>query len=183
MISVPIPGGDVRPPESSLVNPKAIEPPKGYGELVATYGSIRDYIKEDGTLRSSWVRERAAYVFCPWDCRLSWDKDVRVKRFQVHAYLREDFEFVIQKIHSEGLGRLLPFYGGGFAFRAKRGIAGQYSVHSFLAAWDFNPETNELGEIGDMDPKIVEIFELNGYTWGGRFSRPDWMHFQKVRGY
>ncbi len=175
--------GDLKPPGDPRINSIAIEAPQGYGEIVAMYGAIRDYIKEDGTLKSGWVRERASYVHCPWDCRLSWDKDVRVTRFQVHAYIREDFQFVINTIDREGLGNLLPFYGGGFAFRPKRGVEGQYSLHAFIAGWDFNPETNRLGEIGDMDPRIVEIFELNDYVWGGRFSRPDWMHFQKARGY
>lgn len=164
-------------------NRAEIVPPRGLSGVVEMYGPIRDYIKDDGTLSSKWVRERAAYVHCPWDCRLSWDKEVRVKRFQVHVAIQEVFQEGVSKIHAQGLGEELQYYGGGFNFRPQRGSGKKLSLHAFLAAWDFNPEENPLGSDPLMHRGVVRILESLGFTWGGRWTRPDGMHFQFAKGY
>jgi hypothetical protein len=56
-------------------------------------------------------------------------------------------------------------------------------MHGFGGALDFNAETNELGTKGDMDPEVVAIVEAHGWEWGGRWRRPDPMHWQFARGY
>jgi hypothetical protein len=49
---------------------------------------------------------------------------------------------------------------------------------------DFDPENNPLGRVyveeSAMMPRaVVEIFEAEGWRWGGSFwRRPDCMHFQ-----
>lgn len=164
------------------VNPNAIVAPNGFDEIIARYGNPRAYLKDDGTLRSTWVRERAAFVRVPWECFLSWDHDARVKRFQCHVEIKDHFEWVINALHEDGVGEELRFYGGGFNFRPQRGSA-KLSTHVFICAWDFNPEENPLGSEGVMNPRIVQIFEANGFTWGGRWRRPDPMHFQFASGY
>ena len=49
---------------------------------------------------------------------------------------------------------------------------------------DPSPEERERcvrGEaVGDIPIEIVQAFEDNGFYWGGRFSKPDTMHFQYV---
>ena len=55
------------------------------------------------------------------------------------------------------------------------------SMHAFGLAVDLNVTSNQLGTEGDMDPRVVEIFERWGFAWGGRWSRPDPMHFELAR--
>lgn len=75
--------------------------------------------------------------------------------------------------------------GGGFNFRVKRG--GQtLSIHSWGAAIDLDPVRNGFGRryregMGMMPLAVVEIFAAEGWIWGGRWSRPDAMHFQAAR--
>ena len=46
-------------------------------------------------------------------------------------------------------------------------------------AFDLNTATNQLGTAGDMDPRIVAIFQRWGFAWGGNWTtRPDPMHFE-----
>lgn len=63
------------------------------------------------------------------------------------------------------------------------------STHTWGIAVDIEPAGNPMGETWQddgvrMDPRIIEIFEARGWSWGGRFSgTPDPMHFQWASGY
>lgn len=52
------------------------------------------------------------------------------------------------------------------------------SNHAFGIAIDVNALTNVLGTSGDMPMEVVEQWEVEGGGWGGRWSRPDPMHFE-----
>lgn len=52
------------------------------------------------------------------------------------------------------------------------------SLHTWGIAVDLNVPTNQMGTHGDMHPGIVAAFERWGFRWGGRWSRPDPMHFE-----
>lgn len=76
---------------------------------------------------------------------------------------------------------------GCFAPRPKR-TNGDLSVHSWGLAVDLNAATNPLALVGgalvkDVPDSWVACFEAVGFTWGGRFPRPDPMHFQWCSGY
>ena len=55
------------------------------------------------------------------------------------------------------------------------------SMHAFGLAFDINTSTNGLGTRGDLHPEVVATFEKWGFAWGGRWSRPDPMHFELAR--
>jgi D-alanyl-D-alanine carboxypeptidase len=61
-----------------------------------------------------------------------------------------------------------------------RFIAGttKLSNHSFGLALDLNVPGNQRGTVGEMDRGVVAIFEHWGFTWGGRWSYTDPMHFE-----
>jgi hypothetical protein len=99
-----------------------------------------------------------------------------------HKLIVVPLTVVLVEIYNDGLWPSLKTFNGCYALRSKRGLT-KLSVHSWAAALDFNSATNRLGTKGDMDPKIVAAFERNGWRWGGRWERPDAMHFQFCFGY
>jgi hypothetical protein len=44
-----------------------------------------------------------------------------------------------------------------------------------------NVGSNAFGKPPQLDPRVVEIVERWGFTWGGRWLVPDGMHFEFVR--
>jgi hypothetical protein len=52
------------------------------------------------------------------------------------------------------------------------------SYHSWGAAIDINAERNPFGAPPDQDPRLVEVMERWGFSWGGRWEVPDGMHFE-----
>lgn len=59
--------------------------------------------------------------------------------------------------------------------------AASLSMHAWGIAIDVNVSTNWLGEDPQLDPRVVEVFEDHGFAWGGRWTRPDGMHFELRR--
>lgn len=98
-----------------------------------------------------------------------------------HRKLEEPLEVIFHEIVEEGLWPLIKTIGC-YNFRNARGLQ-KLSTHCWAAALDINSATNPLGSAGDMDPRIVAIFEEHGWTWGGHWSRKDPMHFQAASGY
>jgi hypothetical protein len=52
------------------------------------------------------------------------------------------------------------------------------SLHSWGIAVDLNVPTNLMGTKGDMHPRVVQIFKMWGFAWGGDWNYPDPMHFE-----
>jgi D-alanyl-D-alanine carboxypeptidase len=101
-----------------------------------------------------------------------------------HRLMLPQLQAALSEIESEGLaGELRPGdYGGCYVPRfIDRNPALPLSMHAFGLAVDLNVSTNQLGTSGDMNPRIVEIFERWGFVWGGDWSRPDPMHFELGR--
>ena len=75
----------------------------------------------------------------------------------------------------------LHLFGGCYAHRLIRGSRKTLSLHAYGAAIDLDPDHNPLGRpptAAAMPSSVVALFEAEGWTWGGRFSRPDPMHFE-----
>ena len=154
-----------------------IEPPRGYQGICQTFGNIEDYIRDDGTLSPSWEEEVLALARIPFSIPLSWDPSSKARRIRCHKLLVPVFEALFQEVVERGLRPLVRTYGGCYCFRRMRG-GSHLSTHSWGIAIDLNPDTNPLGSPGDMAPELVGLFQEFGFTWGGRFTRPDPMHFQ-----
>ena len=77
----------------------------------------------------------------------------------------------------------MHLYGGCYNFRLIKN-SNRLSCHAWGAAIDLDPEKNPLGvkydeSKGMMPRAVINIFEAEGWKWGGRFTkRPDCMHFQ-----
>lgn len=95
-----------------------------------------------------------------------------------------DLLAIFRDIDHGGLLDRIVTYDGCFVKRNIRG-SNAISMHAYGAAIDINAEQNGMGErparLGEKGcvAEFVQIFALYGWYWGGNFSRPDGMHFEK----
>jgi len=156
--------------------------PVGEAAIRELYGDPRQFIRDDGTLSPLWEAKMTVVPF-PAPLPLGWDKSKLARGCRVNHVIADEVDRVCKLLWKEGLWPRLRTYDGGYAFRAQRGSSTKMSLHSYGAALDFNAESNQLGTAGDMDPGVVQLFESCGWTWGGRWRRPDPMHFNFASGY
>jgi D-alanyl-D-alanine carboxypeptidase len=89
---------------------------------------------------------------------------------------------VIRQLIDEGLAGTIDSYSGCYASRyLNRDPAAGISHHSWGIALDVNVPQNPFGATPNQDERMVKIFEEWGFIWGGRFIRPDGMHFEYRR--
>ncbi len=62
--------------------------------------------------------------------------------------------------------------------RVSNGVS--LSAHSWGIAVDINVDTNPLGAAPRQDARLVAIMARHGFSWGGRWLRPDGAHFEWV---
>jgi len=90
----------------------------------------------------------------------------------------------LSDLAQEGLGQLIDpgDYGGCYSARfLNRDPGAGISHHAWGAAIDINVSSNRYGQTPHQDPRVVAAFEQWGFTWGGRWIRPDGMHFEFLR--
>ncbi len=161
-----------------------LAPPHGLEAVITEFGDIYAYLRDDGTLDPRWETDQLARAVLPFPVALSWDPAKEVRGAYCHRKLAPVFPAVFAAIERRGLRSQIRTYGGCFNFRAKRS-GNKLSTHSWGIAIDLNPETNGMGQAGDMPAAVVEVFESFGFTWGGRWAGKgkDPMHFQFCSGY
>ncbi len=131
-------------------------------------------------------------VTCPWRLKLNWNRTQSTTRIGCHPKVAESLERVVTRIFEhygleaiEELG--LNIYGGCKSVRTKRN-GSTWSIHSFAAALDFDPDNNQLNWGFDRAhmarPAYHEywrFWEEEGWVSLGRTSNFDWMHVQAVK--
>lgn len=161
-----------------------LAPPHGLDEIIATFGDIRNFIRNDGSLMEAWELNMK-YVEVPFPLVLSWDTTKRITRFACHGRLAEIFAELLHQLHSSGLHASLVSFGGCFAYRPQRG-SHKLSTHAWGISIDLNPSSNRMGTNGSMHSEVIDMFRMYGFFWGGDFTakeRRDPMHFQFCTGY
>jgi len=165
-----------RPEEVADVNPNSW--PKQYtGEFDDFYGNPGDHL---------------VGVSLPYDHRLSWQPEKKVRSFQCHAKVAESITKVLGQVLShygeEEIRRLkLDVWGGCFNIRPIRGGT-KPSMHSWGIAIDYDPNRNKLNWgadraafAGEEYKKWWELWEAEGWVSLGRSRNFDWMHIQAAR--
>ena len=171
-----LPGANVAPVLTDP--PSVLEPgdPEITGEATGSLiGTMSFRIVENGFIEPdrSWVRENIATA-----------EVAILGEVTCHRLLIPQLDAALAEIAEEGLAGLIrpADYGGCYVPRfIDRDPSNPLSMHAFGLAVDINVSTNLLGTAGDLDPRIVEIFEKWGFEWGGRWERPDPMHFELAR--
>jgi hypothetical protein len=80
-------------------------------------------------------------------------------------------------VHSADFARQGGCYNPRLA-RVSNGVS--LSAHSWGIAVDINVDTNPLGATPRQDARLVAIMARHGFSWGGRWLRPDGAHFEWV---
>jgi hypothetical protein len=134
------------------------------------FGAFSYRFYPDGTIEpdAKWVRQNIRYGTVPV-----------IGSVQCHKLMLPQLRKALGEIERAGLGPKLYSYAGCYVPRfIERNPERSVSLHTWGIAVDFNAATNAVGTRGDMDPRIVAIFEKWGFRWGGRWSPPDPMHFE-----
>ena len=74
----------------------------------------------------------------------------------------------------------VSIFGGTYNYRLTRG-GNTLSSHSWACAIDLDPANNGFGDPTPKfanHPAVLKAFADEGWTWGGRWSKPDGMHWQ-----
>ncbi len=74
----------------------------------------------------------------------------------------------------------MHLFGGAYNYRLMRGV-NQLSMHAWGCAVDFDPAKNGFGDSTpafEQHKPVLEVFADEGWTWGGKWSNLDGMHWQ-----
>lgn len=158
--------------------------PNGLAAIIATFGDIAPYATDSGGPNPKWEIDSIARAKLPFPIPYTANPAQPITKIACHRKLVPLFEAVFADIQAQGLQGSVKSYGGGYVWRMKRGQA-KPSTHTWGIAIDLNDRTNAMGTAGDMDPRLVALFESYGFVWGGRWSgaNKDPMHFQYCSGY
>ena len=145
----------------------------------------------DGVADRRWEIDNLERIKPPYRMVLAWDKTRTVSSIAVHKKCASSLLRILTGIAAHfGSEQAIEanrmhLYGGCYNFRMMRGST-KLSMHAYAAAIDLDPESNPLGmryreASGMMPMAVVKLFEAEGWTWGGRWKRPDAQHFQAAR--
>lgn len=143
------------------------------GSSSGLIGTMTFEIRDDGFIRPDpeWVSANIVSATMPI-----------LGSVTCHRLLVPQLHAALEEIERAGLADEIYQYGGCYVPRfIDRDPSKPLSMHAFGLAVDLNTPTNQLATKGDMDPRVVEIFERWGFVWGGRWERPDPMHFELGR--
>lgn len=164
-------------------------PPDTRPDLEAFYS--RHKLRPDGKPTAAWEGENLTRITTPYPLTLSWDLSVQVRRVTCHKKVAESLTRAFAAIlthygsFKDVQRARMHLWGGCYNFRLIKD-SNRLSTHSWGAGVDIddhdkNPQGVPYdGESAGMMPMpVIQIFENEGWKWGGRFvKRPDCMHFQ-----
>jgi hypothetical protein len=149
----------------------------------AFYGNPRG---RNGSASPTWERANLTIIPAPWKLVTSWDGTL-VRGIRIHQLCANSLQTVLESIwkasgQDEKQIRAwgMHLYGGGYNYRLMRG-SNQLSMHAWGCAVDFDPAKNGFGDstpaFANHKP-VLKAFADEGWTWGGRWAKPDGMHWQ-----
>jgi hypothetical protein len=152
-------------------------------ECNAFYGNPRG--RDGGHVNEKWYSENIVLIRLPFEMRMG---DIRITRISIHQHCAASLARVLAVMLDERYKdpTFSPFdlnYDGSFCYRSMR-TASTLSMHAYGCAIDIDAVHNPLGKKGSRLKAMsawVKAFEAEDWIWGGRWSRPDAMHFQAAR--
>ena len=174
--------GALAPGQVLRIRARGETPYLRYGDAVMPQSIIKGSFGEfaarplpDGTISTEqgWVEENIARERVPI-----------LGEIVCHRALFPQLRDALKEVRRRGLSFLIDTsqFGGCYGPRfIGRVSGGRLSHHAWGIAIDINAADNAFGTRSDLDPRLVEIMERAGFTWGGRWLVPDGMHFEWVR--
>ena len=115
-----------------------------------------------------------------WDVPAELEIGVIPKRIYCNRDLVKPLEQAFRNLIKTKAVLELKTWDGCFNIRRKRGAA-TASLHSWGVAIDVNAAWNKFGAPPMLSLAFVKCFTDAGFDWGGRWAKPDGMHFQLSR--
>lgn len=128
-------------------------------------------------------------LVCPYPMVLSWDTRTTISKFSINKNCHDSALKVLTRVREVyGLAEIkrlrLDRFGGCLNVRKMRG-GSNWSIHSWGAAIDFDPDRNQLkwgrDQAAFAKPEYEEwwkAWEAEGWVSLGRERNFDWMHVQ-----
>lgn len=171
----------LQPGQSLRVRARGETPFLRYGDAVLPQLSIKDTF---GEFAAKPLPDGRLVVDPAWRSKNLMTTTVPVLgEVTCHRILVPQLRAALRQVAQEGLGFTInkSQYGGCYGPRfIGLDPEGRLSHHTWGIAIDINVAENAFGTKPDQDPRLVEIFESHGFTWGGRWLVPDGMHFEWV---
>lgn len=140
-------------------------------ELFAAYGDFRPRAGRPTLYGAdaAWARANIAAFELP--VRLLGTRYAKSGNSVVdlHRKVGPIFQIAFRHISLQGLAGRVKRWNGAWVVRPKR-TAGEWSTHSWGIAGDVDAASNAQGSTGDMDPRILQIFEACGLCCGARWT-------------
>lgn len=148
----------------------------------AFYGDPRG--KDPQKPSAIWERANIVSIVPPYQMTYA---GKAIKSIRVHKKVAESLLRVLNAIwlaSGKNQARVdfwgASVYGGAYNYRLTRG-GNSLSSHSWGCAIDLDPARNGFGDSTPNFAKVPEVlkaFADEGWTWGGKWSKPDGMHWQ-----
>jgi hypothetical protein len=138
------------------------------------------------------VGENQTKLELPYKLKLAWDSSTKLTKITCHEKVAKSlytiFENTLKTYGEKEISKLkLDLFGGCLNVRKMRG-GSAWSIHSWGAAVDLDPDRNQLkwakprASFSKLEYKnFWEIVESEGWVSLGRERNYDWMHFQAAQ--
>jgi hypothetical protein len=135
------------------------------------------------------VGENQTSLVLPYKLKLAWDLNVSITKITCNEKVADSLYTIFEKTlntygHEDVSALKLDVFGGCLNVRKMRG-GSSWSIHSWGAAVDLDPDRNQLRWNKDRASlakkeyaPFWKIVEDEGWTSLGRNKNYDWMHFQ-----
>jgi hypothetical protein len=99
------------------------------------------------------------------------------KKIYMNKFLKGPLEKGLRNLITRNFAGEMKTWDGCYIIRNARGLS-SWSMHAWGLAIDVNAATNRLGKAPTLSSGFVKCFTDVGLDWGGKWRRPDGMHFQ-----